>query len=177
MVPSIWDWLFISSQNAFSFYLVIIRQLLYKLQATLSKLRSLPQHFPCCRLWDHMVDFCRFLTKASWMQSTVSMLTCGCAVPLQIHPSFSSLRLSQLQGVVTVCHSEVSLNSFCQSHLVKPQAALCLLHLRCYFSLIVVGAPLMVDMLQSVLPTKTWWVSLLFSSCFVVVSIIVSKRH
>jgi hypothetical protein len=45
------------------------------------------------------------------------------------------------------------------------------------FSLIVIGAPHEVDMLQSVSPTKTLRISLLFSGCFIIVFITVPKTH
>jgi hypothetical protein len=50
-----------------------------------------------------------------------------------------------------------------------------LLHLRHHCPSIVIGVPLMIDMLQLMLPMKTWWLSLLFSSCFMFVSSTVLK--
>jgi hypothetical protein len=48
---------------------------------------------------------------------------------------------------------------------------------HCHFIYMVIGTPLATDMLQFVLLTKTKWVSFLFSSCFILPFVNVSKRH
>lgn len=109
----------------------------------------------------HTVDFHGLLMNASRMCSTVSTITRSVPVLLRLQTPFVYRFLVptsvwiHLRQFITILGSEVPPKYFRRTCLMNQQAAMCLLHSRRNFPLIVIEATLVADMLQSLLPLKT----------------------